>query len=89
MTTGIYTGISLWQTRATTNTLTISGGGAGSTLSGTFYAQHGTLKVSGGNGVGVGSQYISYDLQITGSSSMTVDYNPATVAPVRILQLVE
>ena len=89
ITTGIYTGISLWQTRTSTNTITISGGGAGSTLSGTFYAQHGTLKVSGGNGVGVGSQYISYDLNITGSASMGVNYNPATVAPVRILQLVE
>jgi hypothetical protein len=89
MTTGIYTGISLWQTRASTNTITVSGGGAGSTLAGTFYAQHGTLKVSGGNSAGVGSQYISYDLTITGSASMTVDYNPASVAPVKILQLVE
>jgi hypothetical protein len=64
MTTGIYTGISLWQTRTSTNTLTVSGGGTGSSLSGTFYAQHGLLKVSGGNGVGVGSQYISYDLDL-------------------------
>jgi hypothetical protein len=89
MTTGIYKGISLWQTRTSTNTISVSGGGAGSTITGTFYAQHGTLKVSGGNGVGVGSQYISYDLDITGSSAMTVNYNPASVAPVRILQLVE
>jgi hypothetical protein len=89
MTTGIYQGISLWQTRTSTNTLTISGGGAGSSLSGTFYAQHGTLKVAGGNGVGVGSQYISYDLVITGNSAMGVNYNPASVAPVRIIQLVE
>jgi hypothetical protein len=89
MTTGIYTGISLWQTRASTNTITVSGGGAGSTMTGTFYAQHGTLKVSGGNSVGVGSQYISYDLTITGSSAMGVNYNPASVAPIRILQLVE
>jgi carbon monoxide dehydrogenase subunit G len=89
MTTGIYAGISLWQQRTSTNTITVSGGGAGSTISGTFYAQHGLLKVSGGNSAGVGSQYISYDLDITGSAAMSVDYNPATVAPIRILQLVE
>jgi hypothetical protein len=89
MTTGIYAGISLWQTRTSTNTVTISGGGAGSNLSGTFYAQHGLMKISGGNGVGVGSQYISYDLNITGSAAMSVYYNPAAVAPVRLLQLVE
>jgi carbon monoxide dehydrogenase subunit G len=89
MTTGIYAGISLWQQRLSTNTITVSGGGAGSTMTGTFYAQHGTLKVSGGNSAGVGSQYISYDLTITGSAAMNVIYNPATVAPVRILQLVE
>src|SRR5262249_45178740 len=89
MTTGIYTGISLWQSRTSPNTITVSGGGAGSSLLGTFYAQHGTLKVSGGNTVGVGSQYISYDLNITGSAAMGVNYNPASVAPVRIIQLVE
>jgi hypothetical protein len=89
MTTGIYQGISLWQSRLSNNTLTVSGGGSGSTLSGTFYAQHGLLKVSGGNGVGVGSQYISYDLTITGSAAMTVDYNPPAVAPEKVLQLVE
>jgi carbon monoxide dehydrogenase subunit G len=89
MTTGLYAGISLWQQRTSTNTITVSGGGAGSTVSGTFYAQHGTLKVSGGNSAGVGSQYISYDLTITGNAALAVNYNPATVAPIRILQLVE
>jgi carbon monoxide dehydrogenase subunit G len=89
MTTGIYAGISIWQQRSSTNTITVSGGGAGSTMTGTFYAQHGTLKVSGGNSAGIGSQYISWDLTITGSAAMNVIYHPATVAPVRILQLVE
>jgi hypothetical protein len=89
ITTGIYQGISLWQTRASTNTITVSGGGAGSSITGTFYAQHGTLKVSGGNSVGVGSQYISYDLNITGNAAMGVNFNPPTVAPTRVIQLVE
>lgn len=89
MTTTIYAGISLWQTRTSTNTVTVSGGGPGSAMSGTFYAQHGLLKVAGGEGAGVGSQYISWNLDITGSAGMNIQYNPATAAPARLLQLVE
>src|SRR5262245_9210923 len=53
ITTGIYQGISMWQTRTSTNTLTVAGGGSGA-ITGTFYAQHGTLKVSGVGGQSVG-----------------------------------
>jgi hypothetical protein len=89
LTSGIYQGISLWQQRSSTNTLTLAGGGAGSDLEGTFYAQHGTLKVSGGNGLAVGSQYISWDLNIMGGGGLFINWNPNQVAPLRTLQLVE
>jgi hypothetical protein len=88
MTTGIYQGISFWQTRASTNTLTVSGGGSGA-ITGTFYAQHGTLKVSGGGGQSVGSQYISWDVVLAGNGNFTINWSPATVAPNKFLQLVE
>src|SRR5262249_34212087 len=39
-TTGIYQGISLWQQRSSTNEIDVGGNG-GSTMTGTFYAQHG------------------------------------------------
>jgi hypothetical protein len=88
MTTGLYQGISLWQVRASTNTLTVSGGGGGS-VTGTFYAQHGTLKVSGGGGSSVGSQYISWDVVLTGNGNFSIDWSPAGVAPAKSFQLVE
>jgi hypothetical protein len=88
MTTGVYQGISLWQTRASTNTLTVAGGGSGG-ITGTFYAQHGTLKVSGGGGQSVGSQYISWDVALSGNGNFTIDWTPPNVAPGKLFQLVE
>jgi hypothetical protein len=88
MTTGIYQGISLWQTRSSTNTLTVAGGGSGA-ISGTFYAQHGLLKVSGTGGQSVGSQYISWDVALSGNGNFTIDWQAPNVAPFKNLQLVE
>jgi hypothetical protein len=88
MTTGLYQGISLWQARTSTNTLTVAGGGSGS-ITGTFYAQHGLLKVSGNGGQGVGSQYISWDVNLGGNGNFGVIWSPPAVAPAKFLQLVE
>jgi hypothetical protein len=88
MTTGIYQGISFWQTRASTNTLTVAGGGSGA-ITGTFYAQHGTMKVSGIGGQSVGSQYISWDVTLSGNGNFTIDWSPPKVAPNKVFQLVE
>jgi hypothetical protein len=89
MTTGPYQGISLWQTRTSTNTISVSGNG-NSTISGTFYAQHGTLNVSGGGGSDVlGAQYISYDMKITGGAGFNLNWNANQVARLRNLYLVE
>ena len=89
MTTGPYQGISLWQTRTSTNTISVSGNGS-STISGTFYAQHGTLNVTGNGGSDVlGAQYISYDLKISGNAGYNLNWNAAQVARLRKLYLVE
>ena len=87
-TSGLYQGISLWQTRTSTNTLTVSGGGGGS-VTGTFYAQHGTLKVSGSGGSSVGSQYISWDVTLAGNGNFGIHWSPTGVAPEKDFQLVE
>jgi hypothetical protein len=89
MTTGVYRGISLWQDRASTNQLNITGNGA-SQITGTFYAAHGTLNV-GGNGSQdvLGSQYISYDMKVNGNGQFFVNWDPNLVGRVRILRLVE
>jgi Flp pilus assembly protein TadG len=88
-TSGIYKGISLWQTRSSTNSINISGNG-GSSMTGTFYAQHGTLSVTG-NGTNdvIGSQYISYDLSTGGSGSFSVNWNANQAAQTRLINLVE
>ena len=89
MTTGPYAGISVWQTRTATNTVSITGNGS-STISGTFYAQHGTMKVTGGGGSDVlGAQYISWDMTIGGNGGFNLNWNPNLVARIRKLYLVE
>jgi hypothetical protein len=87
-TTGLYQGISLWQARASTNTVTVAGGGSGS-VTGTFYAQHGTLKTSGSGGSTVGSQYISWDVALSGNGNFSITWSPPNVAPEKRFQLVE
>jgi putative Flp pilus-assembly TadE/G-like protein len=87
-TTGLYQGISLWQTRASTNTITVAGGGSGS-VTGTFYAQHGTLKTSGSGGSSVGSQYISWNVVLSGNGNFSILWSAPTVAPAKLFQLVE
>jgi hypothetical protein len=89
MTSGIYRGITLWQVRSSTNTVTISGNG-GSTMLGTFYTAHGTLSVSG-NGTNdvLGSQYISYDLSVNGNGAFAVNWDANQVGQTRVVNLVE
>jgi hypothetical protein len=89
ITTGIYQGISLWQTRSSTNTVYVTGNG-GQTLSGTFYAAGGTLNISG-NGTNnvIGAQYISYDLKVSGGGSFSVVWDANNVSRARQIGLVE
>jgi hypothetical protein len=88
-TSGIYSGISLWQVRSATNTIFVNGNG-GSSMSGTFYTANGTLNV-GGNGANdvIGSQYISYNLTLGGNGNFAVNWNANQTARTRIIELVE
>jgi hypothetical protein len=88
-TTGIYAGISLFQDRSSTNTVSVSGNG-GSSMTGTFYVAGGTLSVTGGgtNSI-IGSQYISNNLVVNGNGAFTVNWDPNQVAKTRVLRLVE
>jgi hypothetical protein len=89
ITTGIYMGISLWQVRSSTNTISITGNG-NSIMSGTFYTAGGTLGVTGNGASNVlGSQYISNLLTVNGGGTFNVNWDPNTVARMRIIGLVE
>ena len=79
-TSGTYKGFSIFQDRTSTNPITISGG-SGMNMSGTFYAAKALMNISGSasNSL-IGSQYISYDLSISGSGSVKVSYSRANTA---------
>jgi hypothetical protein len=92
---GVYQGMALWQDRGSTNTISITGNGS-SALYGTIYTQHGTLTVSGngtGNGNGntdvLGSQYVSYDLNLGGNGNFNLMWGQDITGRTRYIYLVE
>jgi len=64
-------------------------GGSGSAVQGTVYAAGARVHVSGGSDITIGSQYISYDLTVSGGSKFTVDRGNNNVARKRIICLTE
>ncbi|MFL5329754.1 MAG: pilus assembly protein TadG-related protein [Gemmataceae bacterium] len=87
-TSGTYAGVTLYQNRNASNSVKISGGGM-MTITGTFYAAGAQLQVSGSSGNNtIGSQYISYQLSLSGSGNVTIDWYAAS-ARVRTFGLVE
>jgi hypothetical protein len=93
--TGIYKGISLFQARSATNTVSVSGNG-NTQITGTFYAAGGTLGISGNggsvNGIPqdkIGAQYISYNLVVNGNGGFVIDWAGGNPVNVRTIQLVE
>src|SRR5262249_8268573 len=92
ITTGIYTGISLWQVRnlpRSDNTMNIAANGVW-TMTGTFYNAKGPLSVQG-NGANdvLGAQYISDTLSIGGNGGFTVAWDANLVGKQRLIGLVE
>lgn len=85
---GIYKGLTLFQDRESTNTMSVTGGGY-MDITGTFYCANGTLDIGGGGSGKIGSQYISRFLSIRGNGNLTIDYDPTQAIPRRILNLVE
>jgi carbon monoxide dehydrogenase subunit G len=89
MTSGTYAGITFFQQRSSTNTISVSGNG-GMNITGTFYAAGGDLKITGnGGGDLLGSQYISYNLDLGGNGNVYIDWNPEKTAKQRHVGLVE
>jgi Flp pilus assembly protein TadG len=88
---GTYAGITIYEDRNNTSQDRITGQSTGSlNISGTVYtpAAKFTLTGSGGN-YAVGSQYIVYQLVVTGSGTFNVLYNAPALTPGRQLYLVE
>jgi hypothetical protein len=90
LTSGIYQGMTLFQSRSNTSTVSITGNGSFN-LAGTFYAPKALVQVSG-NGDVLGSQFIADQLQNKGagnSGGFSVNYNGTNAARTRVLGLVE
>jgi Flp pilus assembly protein TadG len=88
---GPYANITIYEDRSNTSQDSITGQSTGSlNISGTVYTPAAvfTLTGSGGN-YAIGSQYIVYQLKVTGSGNFNVDYRPLAGPPNRDLYLVE
>ncbi len=88
-TSGIYKGISLFQERSSNKQISVTAQG-NMNVTGTIYAASAkfTLTGQGAYSNPFGSQWIAYQLVVTGSGSFTVQYS-GNASPVRSIQLVE
>jgi hypothetical protein len=88
-TSGTYKGISLFQERSSNKQISITASG-NMNVTGTLYAASAkvTLTNQGNYTNNIGSQWIAYQLVVTGSGSLKVNYN-GNGGPLRQIQLVE
>lgn len=87
---GVYKGITFFQDRKSTVTGNVEGTGGATEITGTFYFAGALLKVSGNGGVAnLGSQYISYQLNLGGNGGIDIGWRPEKVAQKRSIYLVE
>ena len=86
--TGSYAGMLVFQHR------TCAGGAAitvrtGTSLGGTIYVPAGTLTMTAANNVTIASQIVAYELVIAGSSTLTMNFTPASITGTRVPALVD
>jgi hypothetical protein len=86
-TNGDYAGMAIFQDRAATSKVTLSGG-SNWAFTGTVYAAAAHMDISGGSGGSMGSQYISDTLTLSGSSTFQ-DINPDDGYGPKDIRLVE
>lgn len=87
-TTGVYQGLSFFQARNVTQTITISGNG-NMNIKGAYYARDAMIDI-GGNGVNyIGNQFIAWQMTMHGSGTYIVPWDAGNIQPVRDLKIVE
>ena len=88
-TSGIYQGITLFQERSSNKQISITAQG-NMNMTGTFYAAKSNVTITGQGGYNnpIGSQWIAWQLAVTGSGSFSVNYN-GQATPVRSIGLIE
>jgi hypothetical protein len=88
-TSGTYQGVTLYQNRTSNKDVNITAQG-NMNMTGTFYAADSKVSITGqGNYTNqIGSQWIAWQLYVTGTGNFTVKYD-GLPTPVRLIQLVE
>jgi hypothetical protein len=89
-TSGLYQGISIFQERSSNKQISITAGGS-MNITGTFYAHSAKMSITNNGGYSnvIGSQYIVWQLAVTGGGGFTVKYSGPDASPVRTIQLIE
>ena len=87
-TSGPYKGITIFEDRASTAVIALTGNG-GMTLTGTIYSPGAEIDLTGNGGTTVaGSQIIANNMAVTGPGSVNVNYNSSGL-PARDTRIVE
>jgi hypothetical protein len=88
---GTYKNITVYEDRSNTSQNSITGGTTGNlNVTGTVYTPAAKVTVTGkGGNLALASQYIVYQLSVTGSGNFNIDYSGLAVSPNRNLYLVE
>jgi hypothetical protein len=87
-TSGVYAGISLFQTRASGEGVSLAGTG-GMSITGTIYAYNARLTVTGNGTITMGSQVIANAMTTKGNGTINVPWSNTKVARPRDIRLVE
>jgi hypothetical protein len=61
----------------------------GTSLSGTIYVPAATLTMTAANNVTIASQIVAYELIVAGTSTLTMNFTPASITGTRVPSLVE
>ena len=90
LTSGIYQGISYFQNRLGTQSVSLAGNGLDTfTISGTYYAVGASLTLTGNGNATFGSQVIVDQMKLAGNGNIGISYNSNSVAQLRSIALVE
>ncbi len=79
-TSGYYSGMLFFQDPSCTQTLGINANGSITSSNGSLYAPTATVQIAGSNTISIGGQIIAKKVWVASGASVTINYDPATVA---------